>query len=104
MNQVWHEEHFLCSGPCKKPFTGAEYFEREGKPYCKADFDKLFASKQGEISAKIQYLYRRHSIKINHFSIVEPRICCNHKTLSICLLSTILKEFFFISAAAKPLK
>lgn len=49
MNQVWHEDHFVCSGPCKKPLSGTEYFEREGKPYCKPDFDKLFAAKKGEL-------------------------------------------------------
>lgn len=48
MNQVWHEDHFVCSGPCKKPLSGTEYFEREAKPYCKPDFDKLFGGKKGE--------------------------------------------------------
>lgn len=48
MNQVWHEDHFGCSGPCKKPLSGTEYFERDGKPYCKTDFDKLFGGKKGE--------------------------------------------------------
>lgn len=55
MNQTWHEEHFVCSGPCKKPLTGLEYFQRDGKPYCKPDFDKLFSGKKGEVSDKTGY-------------------------------------------------
>ncbi|KAG4068205.1 hypothetical protein HA402_008846 [Bradysia odoriphaga] len=46
MNQVWHEDHFVCSGPCKKPLSGTEFFERETKPYCKPDFEKLFGAKK----------------------------------------------------------
>lgn len=42
---TWHEDHFVCGGPCKKPMSGTPFFEREGKPYCKVDFEKLFAAK-----------------------------------------------------------
>lgn len=45
MGKTWHEDHFVCGGPCKKPMSGTPFFEREGKPYCKADFEKLFAAK-----------------------------------------------------------
>lgn len=45
MGKSWHEDHFVCGGPCKKPMSGTPFFEREGKPYCKSDFEKLFASK-----------------------------------------------------------
>lgn len=45
MGKSWHEDHFVCGGPCKKPMSGTPFFEREGKPYCKADFEKLFAAK-----------------------------------------------------------
>lgn len=45
MDKTWHEEHFVCGGPCKKPMSGQPFFERDGKPYCKSDFEKLFAAK-----------------------------------------------------------
>jgi len=45
LNKSWHEDHFVCGGPCKKPMAGTPFFEREGKAYCKADFEKLFAAK-----------------------------------------------------------
>ncbi|CAD7090865.1 unnamed protein product [Hermetia illucens] len=45
LGQTWHEEHFVCNGTCNKPISGAPFYEREGKAYCKDDFEKLFASK-----------------------------------------------------------
>lgn len=45
MGQCWHEYHFTCGGPCKKPMSGSAFFERDGKPYCKEDFEQIFAAK-----------------------------------------------------------
>lgn len=45
MGKTWHEDHFVCAGPCKKPMAAVPFFERDGKPYCKPDFEKLFAAK-----------------------------------------------------------
>lgn len=45
LGKTWHEDHFCCSGPCKKPMSAQPFFEREGKVYCKPDFEKLFAAK-----------------------------------------------------------
>ncbi|XP_034671351.1 transforming growth factor beta-1-induced transcript 1 protein [Drosophila subobscura] len=43
MEQSWHEECFQCSGPCKKPLAGTSFYERDGQPYCRVDYEQLFA-------------------------------------------------------------
>lgn len=45
LGQAWHENHFVCDGPCKKELSGKEFFVRDGKPYCKEDFENIFASR-----------------------------------------------------------
>jgi len=45
MEQSWHEECFVCKGPCKKPLVGTSFYERDGHPYCRADFEQLFAAR-----------------------------------------------------------
>ncbi|KAH8387822.1 hypothetical protein KR093_009714, partial [Drosophila rubida] len=45
MDQTWHEDCFVCEGPCKKPLVGTSFYEREGRPYCRADFEQLFAAR-----------------------------------------------------------
>lgn len=43
MNHSYHEDHFMCAGPCQKPMAmSAPFFQKEGKPYCKLDYDVLF--------------------------------------------------------------
>lgn len=45
VNKTWHDKCFLCSGPCKKPLAGTSFFEKEGKCYCKEDYEKIFSPK-----------------------------------------------------------
>ncbi|KAG4065483.1 hypothetical protein HA402_009044 [Bradysia odoriphaga] len=45
LGQTWHEDHFVCGGPCMKPMSGESFFERDGKPYCREDFENIFAAK-----------------------------------------------------------
>ncbi|XP_059617876.1 transforming growth factor beta-1-induced transcript 1 protein isoform X1 [Phlebotomus argentipes] len=45
MDKTWHEEHFVCGGPCKKALVGASFYERDGQPYCKDCFEAQFASR-----------------------------------------------------------
>lgn len=45
MDQSWHEECFVCGGPCKKPLVGTSFYERDGRPYCRIDFEQLFAAR-----------------------------------------------------------
>lgn len=45
MEQSWHEECFVCAGPCKKPLVGTSFYERDGRPYCRIDFEQLFAAR-----------------------------------------------------------
>ncbi|XP_077986547.1 uncharacterized protein LOC144440946 [Glandiceps talaboti] len=40
MEQKWHAKCFVCT-ECKKPFDGP-FFQKEGKPYCKEDYEELF--------------------------------------------------------------
>jgi len=44
LGKKWHVEHFICT-QCLKPFAGGNFFERDGRPYCEADFYGLFAPK-----------------------------------------------------------
>jgi len=44
LGKKWHVEHFICT-QCLKPFPNGTFFERDGRPYCEADFYGLFASK-----------------------------------------------------------
>uniref|UniRef100_A0A1B0A9X3 LIM zinc-binding domain-containing protein n=1 Tax=Glossina pallidipes TaxID=7398 RepID=A0A1B0A9X3_GLOPL len=45
LGQTWHEQCFCCDGPCRKPLVGSSFYEREGKAYCKNDFEQLFAAR-----------------------------------------------------------
>lgn len=45
MEQSWHEECFVCNGPCKKPLAGSSFYERDGHAYCRADFEQIFAAR-----------------------------------------------------------
>lgn len=47
MGKTWHLEHFICGGPCKQQLSGKTFFERNGKPYCTADYERLYAPKCG---------------------------------------------------------
>ncbi|XP_070531800.1 PDZ and LIM domain protein 7-like [Ptychodera flava] len=40
MEQKWHAKCFVCT-ECKKPFDGP-FVPKDGKPYCKADYEKKF--------------------------------------------------------------
>jgi len=44
LGKKWHVDHFICT-QCLKPFAGGNFFERDGRPYCEADFYALFAPK-----------------------------------------------------------
>jgi hypothetical protein len=41
LGKTWHPEHFVCAR-CGKPFGSEGYYERDGKPYCRRDYDELF--------------------------------------------------------------
>nr|XP_002733044.1 PREDICTED: LIM and cysteine-rich domains protein 1-like isoform X1 [Saccoglossus kowalevskii] len=40
MESKWHAKCFVCT-ECKKPFDGP-FIPKDGKPYCKKDYEKLF--------------------------------------------------------------
>ncbi|XP_055390056.1 transforming growth factor beta-1-induced transcript 1 protein isoform X2 [Condylostylus longicornis] len=45
LGHTWHEDHFVCNGICEKPLSGSTFYERDGKAYCKDDFEQMFAEK-----------------------------------------------------------
>eukprot|EP01116_Phalansterium_solitarium_P003733 TRINITY_DN14559_c0_g1_i1.p1 TRINITY_DN14559_c0_g1~~TRINITY_DN14559_c0_g1_i1.p1 ORF type:complete len:444 (-),score=115.01 TRINITY_DN14559_c0_g1_i1:270-1601(-) len=53
MGKKWHMDHFICAH-CLQPFKGGQFFERDGHPYCEADFFGLFAPKCGQCSGPIR--------------------------------------------------
>nr|XP_015211343.1 PREDICTED: leupaxin-like isoform X1 [Lepisosteus oculatus] len=44
LDRSWHPEHFFCTA-CGHVFGSEGFLEREGKPYCHADFYRLYAPK-----------------------------------------------------------
>ncbi|XP_039623681.1 leupaxin [Polypterus senegalus] len=44
LNKTWHPEHFFCS-ECGRVFGDDGFHEKDGKPYCKPDFYRLYAPK-----------------------------------------------------------
>jgi len=53
LGKKWHVEHFICT-QCLKPFAGGNFFERDSRPYCEADFYALFAPKCGACNDPIR--------------------------------------------------
>jgi hypothetical protein len=60
LGETWHEEHFVCAR-CSKPLAGQDFFEREGKAYCKADYDFLFTPKCAICGKPLQGIYSINS-------------------------------------------
>jgi hypothetical protein len=44
---AWHRDCFVCT-KCEQPFTG-KILQKDGKPYCEADFRTLFGNSQAKI-------------------------------------------------------
>ncbi|XP_058246308.1 leupaxin [Hemibagrus wyckioides] len=42
LGQVWHPEHFVCV-VCKEELGTKGFFERDGKPYCEADYQNMYS-------------------------------------------------------------
>ncbi|CAO0797557.1 unnamed protein product [Mucor circinelloides] len=42
LDQVWHAHCFTCS-TCRKPLENQQFFEKNGQPYCKKDYQDLFS-------------------------------------------------------------
>lgn len=52
LDKTWHPEHFFCT-QCGKQFGEDGYHEKDGKPYCRADYFDLFAPKCGGCNTAI---------------------------------------------------
>eukprot|EP01132_Coremiostelium_polycephalum_P004151 gene4151-5192_t len=53
LGKKWHINHFVCT-QCLKPFEGGVFFERDGRPYCEADFFSTFAARCGGCNQPIR--------------------------------------------------
>uniref|UniRef100_A0A3Q2YQP0 Leupaxin n=1 Tax=Hippocampus comes TaxID=109280 RepID=A0A3Q2YQP0_HIPCM len=42
LGEMWHPQHFVCA-VCKTELSTTGYFERDGRPYCKEDYEQRFA-------------------------------------------------------------
>jgi len=42
LGKTWHPEHFTCNH-CNQELGTRNFFEREGMPYCEADYHNLFS-------------------------------------------------------------
>lgn len=98
MGKTWHEDHFVCNGPCKKPMAAVPFFEKDGKPYCKPDFEKLFASKCEKCK---QPITDKTIIALNanwHKDCFSCKV-----TFNACfdVLLTIYEEFFSANSEVK---
>lgn len=45
LGENWHEKCFCCDGACRKPLANQPFYERQGKVYCKQDYEDLFAAR-----------------------------------------------------------
>jgi hypothetical protein len=57
LDRTWHPEHFVCA-QCGRPFQGQSFYERDGKAYCKRDYDELFGMRcaaGGELIGQRRY-------------------------------------------------
>ncbi|XP_055844772.1 transforming growth factor beta-1-induced transcript 1 protein [Episyrphus balteatus] len=53
LGNTWHEDCFICNGPCNGSLVGTSFYERDGKAYCKSDYEQLFAAKCAGCSKSI---------------------------------------------------
>lgn len=42
LGKTWHPEHFTCNH-CNQELGTRNFFERDGAPYCEADYHNLFS-------------------------------------------------------------
>ncbi|XP_043211506.1 leupaxin-like isoform X2 [Amphibalanus amphitrite] len=56
LEQTWHPEHFFCTH-CGQQFGADGFHEKEGKPYCRADYLDMFAPKCGGCGRAIMENY-----------------------------------------------
>ena len=57
LNKNWHPEHFVCAA-CRKPFGTANFVEKDGKAYCRRDYEELFGLRcaaGGELIGQAKY-------------------------------------------------
>ncbi|XP_045491531.1 paxillin isoform X3 [Colias croceus] len=56
LEKTWHTEHFFCA-QCGQQFGEEGFHERDGKPYCRADYFDMFAPKCGGCNKPIMENY-----------------------------------------------
>ncbi|XP_030034888.1 paxillin isoform X3 [Manduca sexta] len=56
LEKTWHTEHFFCA-QCGQQFGEDGFHERDGKPYCRADYFDMFAPKCGGCNKPIMENY-----------------------------------------------
>ena len=56
LGRTWHPSHFVCAH-CGQSFDGRGFYERDGKAYCRRDFDELFGQRcaMGELLGQNRY-------------------------------------------------
>ena len=52
LGRTWHPRCFFCAH-CGKSFEGGGFMEKDGKPYCEADYFAMFAPKCGKCDQAI---------------------------------------------------
>lgn len=78
LGKTWHPEHFTCNH-CNQELGTRNFFERDGSPYCEADYHNLFSPRCAYCNGPI----------------LDVNLCekVSHKVHSlICLLSSSTLE------------
>lgn len=52
LGKQWHPEHFTCDH-CNQELGTRNFFERDGNPYCEADYHNLFSPRCAYCNAAI---------------------------------------------------
>ncbi|EDW03819.1 transforming growth factor beta-1-induced transcript 1 protein [Drosophila grimshawi] len=73
MGTNWHENCFVCDGACKQPLKDCAFFERDGKAYCKQDYEDMFAVR----CAKCEKPITENAIVAMNAKWHSDCFCCN---------------------------
>lgn len=77
LGKTWHPEHFTCNH-CNQELGTRNFFERDGNPYCEADYHNLFSPRCAYCNGPIldvnfDHLGLRSELDFNSFSSPEMR-------------------------------
>ena len=90
LGRTWHPEHFTCV-TCEVPLGAANFFERDGRPFCERDYHEQFAPRCAYCSGPIldvSFLFsclKACAYRIQTFESVYKIVWCDHSNEILAL-------------------